>query len=94
LLPPQFYALTPAEFADLCRGFEDRRRLEDERTAGFVCVVVNACGNLKRPLTVEKLIGKRKHGCGPAQERRTTDLKARGKAFAGRLNEKLKPKEA
>ena len=61
--------------------------MDDERTAGFVCVIANACGHLKRPINVEQLIGK-----NPKAKRNKDALaeqRAKAKAFAKQLTKKM-----
>ncbi|MBC9786301.1 phage tail assembly chaperone [Heliobacterium chlorum] len=62
LLPEQFWALTLGEFLDLIeyRMQHEQQRQEAEyyRSAWLACHIMNASGNIKRPVTPDKLLGK------------------------------------
>ena len=54
--------------------------------AGFVCVLANASGNLKKPLKPEDLIGKREEKKKRATADEIAERKAQAAEFAARLN--------
>lgn len=62
--------------------------------AGFVCVIANACGHMKRQIKPEDLIGRNPKAKRNAKAE-AADRIAQGKAFAQALTERMnKPKEA
>lgn len=60
LKPWELGRLTFGEFALLVEGYKWRSREDQIFTAGFVASVINCCSpnKLKRPVTVEALLGK------------------------------------
>lgn len=63
-MPEQFWGLTPVQFFLMVKahGEEEARRIEALQMllAWHAANVMNASGNLKRPISVEKLLGKQK----------------------------------
>ncbi|WP_279287053.1 phage tail assembly chaperone [Heliobacterium chlorum] len=62
LLPDQFWSLTLVELMELVESRieyeQQHQEAEYHRTAWLACHIMNASGNLKRPVTPDKLLGK------------------------------------
>lgn len=87
LKPGEFWELTPREFRLMADGFaeEEKRRFENlhHLLAWHAANVMNASGNLKRPVSVEKLLGKksRKQGKTLTPEEQKAELERLKKLF-------------
>ena len=56
-MPWDFYRLVPREFTEMVQGHLKRKRARLRQEAGWVCVLANSSGHMKRTLRVEDLIG-------------------------------------
>lgn len=57
-MPNEFWCLTPREFWILINGYRVREERVWERTAWMVAHLMNVSGNLKKAVTVDKLLGR------------------------------------
>lgn len=52
----EFWGLTPFEFTELIEGYKVRDRVRKEELAWMTMHLMNATGNFKSPITIEKLL--------------------------------------
>ena len=62
LKPGEFWLTTPREFACMQRGFQKVQEMQMQQIAWHAANIMNASGNLKHPVGVDELLGKKKGG--------------------------------
>jgi hypothetical protein len=80
LKPDEFWSLTLSEFTEMVDAYiqdeTDRQEREYQKIAWLASNLMNAMGTLKRPVTVDRLLGKR-----PIQTTRPMTPEEREKAL-------------
>jgi len=77
LKPWEFGRLTPGEFIALLEGYKWRMEQRQILLAQFVAPIINTCANreLKKPVTVEMLLGREPKGEKKSSEQAKDELK-------------------
>lgn len=60
--PNDFWDMTPREFDHKTRGWGQRREMQHKETAWQTCILINCCGNLRRPVRMEEMLGTAREG--------------------------------
>lgn len=61
---------TPGQIKAKIKGFMEQQKLQQKQVAWAVCNLMNATGNFKEPVTIEKLAG------SPKKQKQTTPEEA------------------
>ena len=95
LRPDEFWDLTPYEFERLISGWEKKERWRKEEIAWQTVLVVNCCGHLKKPISIDDILPTECPGQAPEEHLNITkelNEMARGE-IRGQVKESLTDEE-
>lgn len=91
-MPWEFWKLTPAEFLGKLTSYHRRLSEGTRKQAWAVATVINACGHLKEPVTVDELLGlKRSTRKATVTSKKCEKLFAEAEDVARRLGWQMSP---